>query len=127
MSTNSRIGILNKDGTTETISCHWDGYPEHQMPILTVHYDTAEKVMALLALGDISILGGRLAPDADEPHSFDKPADGVTVAYHRDRNEPPQPSIRHRSIDGLKAADWGIDWIYLFDAENGAWLPPIKG
>ena len=44
MSTNSRIGILHEDGTTETIYCHWDGYPEHQMPILTKHYDTAEKV-----------------------------------------------------------------------------------
>lgn len=37
MSTNSRIGILHEDGTTETIYCHWDGYPEHQMPILTKH------------------------------------------------------------------------------------------
>ena len=50
MSTNSRIGILHEDGTTETIYCHWDGYPEHQMPILTEHYNTAEKVKALLAL-----------------------------------------------------------------------------
>ena len=40
MSTNSRIGILHEDGTTETIYCHWDGYPEHQMPILTEHYNT---------------------------------------------------------------------------------------
>ena len=127
MSTNSRIGILHQDGTTETISCHWDGYTEHQIPILTGHYDTAEKVMALLALGDISILGERLAPDSDEPHSFDKPADGVTVAYHRDRNEPPQPSVSHRSIKELKNSDWSIDWIYLFDEENEAWFPPIRG
>lgn len=127
MSTNSRIGILHRDGTTETIRCHWDGYPEHQMPILTGHYDTAEKVRALLELGDISILGERLAPDTDEPHSFQKPVDGVTVAYHRDRNEPPQSPISHRSVEELKNSDWSIDWFYLFDEENGEWLPPIKG
>jgi hypothetical protein len=27
----------------------------------------------------------------------------------------------------LKAANWDIDWFYLFDAENEAWLPPVKG
>ena len=127
MSTNSRIGILHRDGTTETISCHWDGYPEHQMPILTGHYDTAEKVRALLALGDISSIGERLAPDENELHSFNKPADGVTVAYHRDRGELLQPSVSHRSIRELKDSDWSIDWIYLFDEENEAWFPPIRG
>ena len=67
MSTNSRIGILHEDGTTETIYCHWDGYPEHHMPILTEHYNTAEKVQALLALGDISILA-RQEPIASHQH-----------------------------------------------------------
>lgn len=110
MSTNSRVGILHQDGATETIYCHWDGYPEHQMPILTEHYNTAEKVKALLALGDISILGERLAPDADEPHSFEKPADGVTVAYHRDRKEPMQPAVTHKSVVSLMSDDWGIPY-----------------
>lgn len=126
MSTNSRVGILHQDGATETIYCHWDGYPEHQMPILTEHYNTAEKVKALLALGDISILGERLAPDADEPHSFEKPADGVTVAYHRDRKEPMQPAVTHKSVVSLMNDDWGIPYYYLFDEEKGAWLPPTE-
>ena len=117
MSTNSRIGILHEDGTTETIYCHWDGYPEHQMPILTGHYDTAEKVRALLALGDISSLGERIAPDADEPHSFEKPAEGVTVAYHRDRKEPMSPAVTHKSIVSLMSDYWGIPYYYLFDVK----------
>ena len=127
MSTNSRIGILHADGTTETVYCHWDGYPDHQMPILTEHYNTADKVTALIALGDLSCLGERIAPDEGEEHSFQKPADGVTVAYHRDRNEPLHSAIHHESIDALKMSDWGISYYYLFDSENGAWLPPIEG
>lgn len=90
------------------------------MPILTEHYNTAEKLKALLALGDISILGERLAPDADEPHSFEKPAEGVTVAYHRDRGEPLEKAQHHDSVDALKASERDIEWYYLFDEENGA-------
>lgn len=127
MSTRSRIGILQKDGTTETVYCHGDGYPEHQMPILTEHYDTLEKVEALIGLGDLSCLGERIAPDADEEHSFGCRVPGVTVAYHRDRGEPLTHPQHHTSIDALKSSDWCIEWFYLFDAENGAWLPPIKG
>ena len=47
MSTRSRIGILNPDGSTRTIYCHSDGYPEHQLPILTQHYSSIEKVEEL--------------------------------------------------------------------------------
>ena len=70
MSTRSRIGILHPNGATDTIYCHCDGYPQHQMPILKEHYGTAEKVQALLALGDLSLLDARIAPDADEKHGF---------------------------------------------------------
>ena len=129
MSTRSRIGILHPNGATDTIYCHCDGYPQHQMPILKEHYGTAEKVQALLALGDLSLLDARIAPDADEKHGFayGERAEGVTVAYHRDGGEPPTHAQHHRSMDALKAANWDIDWFYLFDAENGAWLPPVKG
>ena len=126
MSTNSRIGILYEDGTTETIYCHWDGSPEHQIPILTKHYDTEEKVKALLALGDISILGERLAPNADEPHSFKEPAEGVTVAYHRDRKEPMRPAITHKSSVSLTHENWSIPYYYLFDEQMGKWLQPTE-
>lgn len=127
MSTRSRIGILHKDGSTETIYCHGDGYPEHQMSILTGHYNTIEKVRELLDLGDLSCLGVRIAPNADEEHSYDHSLPDVTVAYHRDRGEPLTQPQFHRSIDVLTASDWCIAWYYLFDAENGVWLLPIKG
>ena len=83
MSTRSRIGILHEDGTTETIYCHSDGYPEHQMPILTGHYNSIEQVEELIDLGDLSILKERIAPDEGEMHGFAPVhrAENVTVAY----------------------------------------------
>jgi len=127
MSTRSRIGILNPDGSTRTIYCHSDGYPEHQLPILTQHYGTIEKVEILLKLGDISVLGERIAPSPEEEHTFKDRVKDVTVAYHRDRGEQMTAALCHRSINILKASDWSIDWFYLFDAKKGEWLPPVSG
>ncbi|MBR0485224.1 MAG: hypothetical protein IJJ69_10665 [Oscillospiraceae bacterium] len=127
MSTRSRIGILNPDGSTRTIYCHSDGYPEHQLPILTQHYSSIEKVEELLNLGDISSLGERIAPNLEEEHTFKDRVKGVTVAYHRDRGEPMTAALRHENIHALKKSDWSIDWFYLFDAKKGEWLPPVSG
>ena len=127
MSTRSRIGILNPDGSTRTIYCHSDGYPEHQLPILTQHYSSIEKVEELLNLGDISSLGERIAPNLEEEHTFKNRVKGVTVAYHRDRGEPMTAALRHENIHALKKSDWSIDWFYLFDAKKDEWLPPVSG
>ena len=127
MSTRSRIGILNPDGSTRTIYCHSDGYPEHQLPILTQHYSSIEKVEELLNLGDISSLGERIAPNLEEEHTFKNRVKGVTVAYHRDRGEPMTAALRHENIHALKKSGWSIDWFYLFDAKKGEWLPPVSG
>ena len=128
MSTRSRIGILHEDGTTETIYCHSDGYPEHQMPILTGHYNSIEQVEELIDLGDLSILKERLAPDEGEMHGFAPVhrAENVTVAYHRDRKEPMSPAVTHKSIVSLMRDNWGIPYYYLFDEQKGHWLPPTE-
>ena len=66
MATRSNIGIKNSDGSIEMIYCHWDGYPDNQLPILTEHYNTEDKVRELLALGDISVLAERVKPNKNE-------------------------------------------------------------
>lgn len=129
MSAKSRIGILHEDGKTETIFCYWLGYPEYQMPILTNYYDTAEKVKALLALGDISLLRKRVAPDPDEQvNSVDHP-DDVTIAFYRDCNydghEIMSPAVTHKSIDSLISSCTYIEYAYLFDEKTGRWMQPI--
>jgi hypothetical protein len=87
MSTNSRIGIENSDGTVSSVYCHWDGYPSHNGIILMEHYQDREKVQKLINLGSLSLLDERVEPDVNETHSFDKPIQGITIAYHRDRQE----------------------------------------
>jgi hypothetical protein len=118
MSTNSRIGILHKNGTTETIYCHFDGYPEHHEPILRTYYNSIDKVKALIALGDISSLAPRLAPNEGEVHNFDNRIDDVVVAYHRDRGEEYNPP--YVSDDDEIFADY--EYVYLFDENMNTWL-----
>jgi len=62
MGTRSTIAIRNTDGTFEAIYCHWDGYLSHNGRILEENYTTEEKVRELIALGDISSQGKKLAP-----------------------------------------------------------------
>jgi len=54
MSTRSRIGILNDDGSVYSIYCHYDGYTCGVGKCLAAHYTDPEKVRELIELGDIS-------------------------------------------------------------------------
>lgn len=99
MSSTSRIGIELEDGMVESIYCHWDGYPKGVGKILKQYYQNRDKVKELIALRSISQLGIWVRPLPNEPHSFESPAKDVTVAYHRDRNEPPAKYNTNESID----------------------------
>ena len=55
MATRSLIGIVNKNGSIETIYNHWDGYPTYVGTVLSLFYDeTATR--KLLKLGNRSSL-----------------------------------------------------------------------
>ena len=56
MSTRSLIGYQKEDGSITFAYCHFDGYPEHHMPILTEHYNTREKAIELVSKGGMSFL-----------------------------------------------------------------------
>ena len=60
MSTRSRIGILNDDGTVDSIYCHFDGYISNNGKILQEHYTDPAKMAELIALGDISSLAAEI-------------------------------------------------------------------
>ena len=94
--------------------------------ILVNHYKDVEKIRQLLALGGISSLRERVAPNECETHTFDKPLKDVTIAYHRDRGEP----FNDRERGTWESADdyfrkvlpynYGfIEYAYLF--KDGEW------
>ena len=121
MATSSTIGILHKNGTTETIYCHYDGYPQHHEPILKTYYNSIDKVKALIALGDISVLAPRIAPNEGEVHNFDNPVDDIVIAYHRDRGEDYNPPCIYKNKEELFSMEY-FEWLYLFDESTNEWL-----
>lgn len=85
MSTHSSITVKTSNGKFQTVYCHFDGYPEGVGKTLALHYNSQEKAEALIAGGDISVLGEHC--DQPEGHSFCHPVEGYTIYYGRDRGE----------------------------------------
>jgi hypothetical protein len=56
MSTRSRIGISQEDGSVKSIYCHYDGYPEGVGQTLMQNYTSPVEVMELINKGDLSSL-----------------------------------------------------------------------
>lgn len=120
MATRSRIGFETKQGTVKSIYCHFNGYPDGVGKTLQQHYTDPEKVEALVALGDISYLEPILEPTSPcIHHSFENPAPGVTVAYHRDRGDDFSPPRVDTSIETFSPSEFE-DYGYVF-TQQGEW------
>ena len=112
VSTRSYIGI--QDGETITaIYCHFDGYPSAVGQELSDHYTDPEKVRALVALGDLSVLGAELGKQQD----FDAPnGEDWCLAYGRDRGEKGVGAKTHSGESEFlfSAERHGTEYAYLF-------------
>ena len=118
MSTNSRIGIRNENGTITSIYCHWDGYPEHNGKLLLEHWTDREKVEELIKLGNLSELGQEIG----ENHSFKEHRENEELKkwclfYGRDRDDEDQGAETHED-DEYEILE---EFNYLF-SRNGEWL-----
>lgn len=128
MSTHATIAIT--DGTKcRAIYLHWDGYLTWAGAILHDYYGTKEKAKQLIELGGLSALKELIAPNPGMAHTFDAPNELVTVAYHRDRNEPLEINeLSDLSVSGDKEfiqrlADISdAQYVYLFDEKTEQWL-----
>jgi len=121
MGTRSRIGYVNPEsGKILSAYCHWDGYPSNNGKILLEHYATLDRVRLLVSEGDMS----SLEPECTKPegHTFDKPVDGFTTYYGRDRGESGvEPQFSKTKEAFLKLTDeTGGEYAYLFD--DGKWF-----
>jgi hypothetical protein len=120
MGTRSMIVMKDKDlGKYRGVYCHWDGYPEHNGLILKDHYKDYDLVKELINLGSISSLNERIAPIGE--HSFDKPEEGTTVFYNRDRKQDwsEVKPIEKKTIKSIIGKDSWCAYVYVF--EDGKW------
>lgn len=67
------------------IYVNWDGGLDSLGKTLKQHYNTEERVQALIALGDCSAVYASI--ECPPGHSYAHPVEGHTIAYHRDRGE----------------------------------------
>ena len=117
MATRCRIGLMLEDGTVKHSYCHYDGYPEGVGETLVQHYNTEDKVKELVSFGDMSYLAFEIHPEGE--HNFDKPEQGVTVFYNRDRGETDVDSVT-TSMDEYLSVQYSscIDYLYVFIGSN---------
>lgn len=115
----TRSAIARQNGNSiEAIYCHWDGYISGVGKVLSSYYDEAEEVQALIALGDLSSLGGKLS--GTKEHSFGKPEDNVCVAYGRDRGETGTSAKLFKTVQEFvsEMSHSGCEYFYYFDGDN---------
>ncbi len=128
MGTRSTIGYVDENGFVKAIYCHWDGYPEHNGRILRDHYRTPDKIVKLIALGDLSSLGPEIGrkhafspfevPEAERA-AYEARTENWCTAYGRDRGETGTKAQKFKDIFEFLADDRGQDFTYVY--VNGKW------
>lgn len=123
MATRSAIGYIQPNGAIRAVYCHWDGYPERQLPILQAKYNTLRKVQALIRPGSMSSLETESTWDADakraaQPLYHHERGQGPWCASDGSYAEPP------RSSKNLEAAMryWAqscCEYMYLYSPKEG--------
>ena len=113
MSTRSLIGIRTAKGYKH-IYCHYDGSPEHHLPILEKCYSDPAKAEELISLGDLSVL----AEEIGEKHDFDKGIDkqpNWCLYYGRDCEEENVDTRLTKTIKEAYKRQDDVEYIYVLE------------
>lgn len=117
MSTHALISYKISNNEYKTIYVQNDGMLSSLGNKLLNYYNSNDKALALVNLGDLSAVYRLLEPTTST-HSFDKPEKDVTIAYHRDRGEDYSVAI----LDNDSLIEWSKEWdiseTYLWDKDN---------
>jgi len=118
MATRSRIGLELADGSILSAYHHWDGYPEWLGRILQTHYNSKDKVSALIDGGDMSSCWTK-----DRWTTIDKQLDdGVEETYgpqyYSQRGEDTPPRLDANLKEYLSD---GEEFAYIFN-RLGEWI-----
>lgn len=123
MSTRCYIGVVLENGEVEYIYSHWDGYIEGVGATLLNYHNTYEKVKLLVSFGDASSIYENTMPEPGQEHSYENPVEGVSIYYHRDRDEDWE-TVGTRTAktekDFWNSRGMWIEYLYLF--KDGKWF-----
>lgn len=119
MGTRSYIAKDIGEGKFLTILCQLESHLEYTGALLINHYNTPDKVDALLGLGDIYYLGERLEPDPALPHGRNSGnyQENVTIAFGRDRGKGVWPAQKMTFSD-MEDNDEMVEFIYVFTPQQ---------
>lgn len=109
MSTRARIGIVKPDGSVLSIYTHSDGYISHHGPILLEHYNTAQKVLALMKMGNASQLNETI----DDCFFYKREQGGTDERASTNKNQ----ALYYRAAPRCNA-----EYVYLFLPDTAIWL-----
>ena len=124
MGTRSAIGYQLPSGRIRAVYCHWNGYPKYQVPILIEHYNSLEKVKALIKPGSMSSLRtdhtwvDSEVRDPQPLYHWERGNDGPWCARDSDYSDPPITKAT------LKSAmkywnDCDCEYMYVFIPDVG--------
>ena len=119
MGTRSRIGVMHGNNC-KSVYCHWDGYLDYNGRLLLEHYDSS-KANHLVALGDLSSLKPNVFVPEGVEHSFEKPAENITVFYGRDRGETGTEWKTDTTFEAFleRVDNCGAEYYYIM--KDGEW------
>lgn len=125
MATRSFIGYY-EDNKIVGVYCHYDGSISHNGKILCQYYNNINKIKELVELGSLSCLEKNIYPTKE--HSFDKPQDNVTIAYHRDRGDDDITIHNFSSLEQLKnyIDSSYLDNVYIFYLKEWYYIQNIN-
>ena len=116
MGTRGRIGIQLNGNSILSAYHHWDSYPEWLGKVLVEHYNTKEKVEALIDGGDMSVCW------TDEGWN----SDGITVRnkeefgpqYYSERGEDCPPRFDEDMFDFVYEKENNEEYAYVWTVNN---------
>ena len=116
MATRGRIGIQLNGNSILSAYHHWDSYPEWLGKVLVEHYNTKEKVAALVDGGDMSVCW------TDEGWN----SDGITVRnkeefgpqYYSERGEDCPPRFDEDMFDFVYEKENNEEYAYVWTVNN---------
>ena len=112
MATRALIGLQLDDGSIVSAYHHWDGYPAWLGKILTVEYNTKEKVSELIDGGDMSSCW------SDKIWGEKLPEGTYAPEYYSARGEDCPPRLDNNIVEYLAN---GEEYAYIFN-RKGEWV-----